>query len=152
AMADRLTELQDAVNSQADNLYNALGILLQTAQPSPFPGVGGANRTGAAAGNPAPGGVDHARFFAEQITRTAQTIVALIDSLPGPEAYRADSNSKRMAELEEENHRLGRRLIEVVDQLEARLRRVRACLTDIAQVQLRCGAMESALLLHQEYN
>uniref|UniRef100_A0A1I8IXW8 ANK_REP_REGION domain-containing protein n=1 Tax=Macrostomum lignano TaxID=282301 RepID=A0A1I8IXW8_9PLAT len=118
------------------------------AQPSPFPGVGGANRTGAAAGNQAPGGVDHARFFAEQITRTAQTIVALIDSLPGPRP--TEPIRIRMAELEEENHRLGRHLIEVVDQLEARLRRVRACLTDIAQVQLRCGAMESALLLHQE--
>uniref|UniRef100_A0A1I8IZF2 Mediator of RNA polymerase II transcription subunit 21 n=1 Tax=Macrostomum lignano TaxID=282301 RepID=A0A1I8IZF2_9PLAT len=131
AMADRLTELQDAVNSQADNLYNALGILLQTAQPSPFPGVGGANRTGAAAGNQAPGGVDHARFFAEQITRTAQTIVALIDSPAGPRP--TEPIRIRMAELEEENHRLGRHLIEVVDQLEARLRRVRACLTDIAQ-------------------
>ena len=35
-MADRLTELQDAVNLQAENLGNAIGVIQQLAQPSFF--------------------------------------------------------------------------------------------------------------------
>lgn len=35
-MADRLTELQDAINSQAQNLCNATGVIQQVAQPSFF--------------------------------------------------------------------------------------------------------------------
>lgn len=35
-MADRLTELQDTINLQAENLYNAIGVIQQLAQPSFF--------------------------------------------------------------------------------------------------------------------
>lgn len=36
-MADRLTQLQDAVNVQAENLCNSIGLLQQSSRPTPFP-------------------------------------------------------------------------------------------------------------------
>lgn len=43
-MADRLTELQDMINRQAENICNAVGILQQRAQPSFYPGFDRANK------------------------------------------------------------------------------------------------------------
>ena len=37
-MADRLTQLQDTINQQADNFCNSIGILQQYSTPSKFAG------------------------------------------------------------------------------------------------------------------
>lgn len=44
-MADRLTELQDAINLQAENLCNAIGVIQQIAQPSFFADFNWASRS-----------------------------------------------------------------------------------------------------------
>lgn len=48
-MADRLTQLQDAVNVQADNLTNSIGILQQLARPNIFPSESPFDRAGSTA-------------------------------------------------------------------------------------------------------
>ena len=105
-MADRLTQLQDAVNLQADNLCNSIGVLQQHATPTPFPGEPSASGACLQGHWPRPLSVravilsfagfdrggktpmdhqaaeDYAQLFATLIARTAKDIDVLIDSLP----------------------------------------------------------------------
>ena len=62
-MADRLTQLQDAVNAQADNLCNSVGILQQLSQPTPL--------AGGKLPPPHPD-QDHTALFAQMIARTGK--------------------------------------------------------------------------------
>ena len=78
-MADRLTQLQDAVNSQADNFCNSIGILQVTSNISKSFGITGfqdmaqpASLSGAS--KPPPGGEDHTQLFAQMVARTAKDI------------------------------------------------------------------------------
>lgn len=89
-MADRLTQLQDTVNQQAEYFCNSVGILQQYAAPSKLTGgsSGGfctAAQTGQD-GTSAPQQDDYAQLFATLITRCARDIDALIDSLPADES------------------------------------------------------------------
>ncbi|XP_076312559.1 mediator complex subunit 21 isoform X2 [Tachypleus tridentatus] len=80
-MADRLTQLQDAVNAQAENLCNSIGVLQQFAPPSSFP------EFEKSASKPAQSSSeDYAQLFATLIARTAKDIDVLIDSLPSDES------------------------------------------------------------------
>ncbi|KAJ8874891.1 hypothetical protein PR048_022781 [Dryococelus australis] len=84
-MADRLTQLQDAVNQQADNFCNSIGILQQCAPPSKFPGF---DRSGSQTPSSQTQHMqeDHAHLFATVIARCAKDIDVLIESLPSDES------------------------------------------------------------------
>lgn len=82
AMAERLTQLQDAVNFQAENFCNSIGILQQFAQPSLFTEFDKSNRSQ----NQRPPAEDYAQLFASLIAKTAREVDLLIDSLPSEES------------------------------------------------------------------
>ena len=129
AMADRLTQLQDAINQQADNFTNSLGILQQTANPSHFTGFG--NR-------PQPvqqPNEDHTHLFVQMIARTAKDIEVLIESLPSEESS-AELQSAGLRKLEGENEEAANKLESVVQEGTAVLEKIQSALHDIAQAQL----------------
>ena len=164
-MADRLTQLQDAVNSvsfqfflqithnkktvqyslffilqQAENFTNSLGILQQLAVPSQFPGFG--NKTPQQQQNE-----DHTILFAQLIARTAKDIEVLIESLPNEESS-TELQSASLQKLEEENLEAANKLEEVVKQGEATLKEIQAALHDIAQAQLDMQRLEGETILN----
>ena len=81
-MAERLTQLQDSVNFQAENFCNSIGILQQFAQPSFFSEFDKSNRNQ----NQRPPAEDYAQLFASLIAKTAREVDLLIDSLPSEES------------------------------------------------------------------
>ncbi|XP_050409443.1 mediator of RNA polymerase II transcription subunit 21 [Patella vulgata] len=123
-MADRLTQLQDAVN--------------QCAPASPFPGF---ERSGGKS-SPSPPQEDYAVLFAKLIARTAKDIDVLIDSLPSDESN-LELQIASLKTLEQENQESARKLEDIVHHGETLLLQIQAALHDIAQSQLNCQAMMS---------
>ncbi|KAL7295234.1 hypothetical protein TKK_0011442 [Trichogramma kaykai] len=130
-MADRLTQLQDTINQQADYFCNSVGILQQYASPSKFPGF---DRIGTPQ-QQNQSQEDYAALFATLITRCAKDIDTLIDSLPNEESS-VELQVASLTKLEQENQEAADQLEEVVAQGEALLQRIQAALQDIAQSQL----------------
>eukprot|EP00092_Neocalanus_flemingeri_P007041 GFUD01007605.1.p1 GENE.GFUD01007605.1~~GFUD01007605.1.p1 ORF type:complete len:149 (-),score=57.16 GFUD01007605.1:280-726(-) len=128
-MADRLTQLQDAVNSQADNFCNSIGILQQMSQPSPLSGYGSSTTKGITPDT------DHTLLFAQMIARTAKDIEVLIESLPSEEST-AELQAAGLQQLEQESELAGEQLKETVKQGEQLLASIQAALHDIATKQL----------------
>lgn len=129
-MADRLTQLQDAVNAQAENLCNSIGILQQYSYPSSFSEFEkSSSKTQPAAQE------DYAQLFASLIARTAKDIDVLIDSLPSEESS-PELQSASLRRLEQENQEAAKRLEEVMQRGEALLEQIQQALHDIAQSQL----------------
>ncbi|NXJ02571.1 MED21 polymerase, partial [Psophia crepitans] len=137
-MADRLTQLQDAVNSLADQFCNAIGVLQQCGPPASFSNIQTAinkdqpaNPTEGKSGSP-----QYAQLFAALIARTAKDIDVLIDSLPSEESTAA-LQAASLYRLEEENHEAAARLEEVVYRGDMLLEKIQSALADIAQSQLK---------------
>ncbi|NWR89938.1 MED21 polymerase, partial [Furnarius figulus] len=133
-MADRLTQLQDAVNSLADQFCNAIGVLQQCGPPASFSNIQTAINKDQPA-NPTEG-KEYAQLFAALIARTAKDIDVLIDSLPSEESTAA-LQAASLYRLEEENHEAAARLEEVVYRGDVLLEKIQSALADIAQSQLK---------------
>ncbi|XP_077355869.1 mediator of RNA polymerase II transcription subunit 21 [Festucalex cinctus] len=131
-MADRLTQLQDAVNSLADQFCNAIGVLQQCAPPASFSNI----QTSINNDQPANQTEEYAQLFAALIARTAKDVDVLIDSLPSEESTAALQVAS-LRQLEEENHEAAARLKEVVTRGDMLLEKIQSALADIAQSQLR---------------
>lgn len=128
-MADRLTQLQDTINQQAEYFCNSIGILQQYSTPSKFSGF---DRSGSQTPQQQE---DYAHLFATLIARNAKDIDTLIESLPNEESS-AELQVASLRKLEQENQEAGQRLEEVVRRGEALLEKIQAALADIAQSQL----------------
>ncbi|GLH03971.1 hypothetical protein R5R35_003804 [Gryllus longicercus] len=131
-MADRLTQLQDTINQQADHFCNSIGILQQYSTPSKFSGF---DRSGSQTPQQQQQQEDYAHLFATLIARCAKDIDVLIDSLPNEDSS-TELQVQSLRRLEQDNREAGERLEEVVRRGEALLEQIQSALADIAQSQL----------------
>ncbi|XP_046740318.1 mediator of RNA polymerase II transcription subunit 21 [Diprion similis] len=129
-MADRLTQLQDTINQQAEHFCNSVGILQQYSMPTKFPGF---DRIGTP--QPHQTQEEYATLFATLIARCAKDIDTLIESLPSEDSSQ-ELQVASLSRLEQENQDAAEQLEETVRQGEALLQRIQAALQDIAQSQL----------------
>ncbi|XP_064612349.1 mediator of RNA polymerase II transcription subunit 21-like [Liolophura sinensis] len=136
-MADRLTQLQDAVNQMADHFCNSTGVLQQCAPPSSFPGF---EKSGPK--SPAIQQEDYAALFAKLIARCAKDVDVLIDSLPSEESS-PELQMASLRQLEIENQEAAKKLENVVEKGEALLQQIEQALHAIAQAQLQSQALEN---------
>jgi len=111
-MADRLTQLQEAVNHQADNLCNSIGIIQQVDSAE-----------------------DHTILFSQLIARTAKDIEVLVDSLPNEDSTPA-LQSASIELLESQSEIAEAKLQESVRDGEHLLGILQSALSDIANTQL----------------
>jgi len=142
-MADRLTQLQDAVNLQAENFCNSLGILQQFANPSSFGEFDKASKPTNSNNE------DYGQLFASLIARTAKDMDVLIDSLPGEEAS-PELQANNLRRLEVENVEAATRLQEVVTKGEELLTQIENALEEIALQQL--GSRNPNMITNTEHS
>ncbi|XP_054259751.1 mediator of RNA polymerase II transcription subunit 21-like [Macrosteles quadrilineatus] len=128
-MADRLTQLQDTINQQAEYFCNSIGILQQYSTPSKFSGF---DRSGSQTPQQQE---DYAHLFASLIAKTAKDIDTLIESLPNEESS-TELQMASLRRLEQDNQEAAERLEEVVHRGETLLGKIQEALADIAQSQL----------------
>ncbi|KAJ8978787.1 hypothetical protein NQ317_015511 [Molorchus minor] len=138
-MADRLTQLQDCINQQAEHFCNSIGILQQFAPPSKFPNF---DRSGSQTPQQQQTQEDYVQLFTTLIARCAKDIDTLIESLPSlRELHRATvcvwlAALTSLRILEQDNQEAAERLEAVVRNGQELLEKIQAALSDIAQAQL----------------
>ncbi|CAG9772172.1 unnamed protein product [Ceutorhynchus assimilis] len=130
-MADRLTQLQDCINQQAEHFCNSIGILQQFAPPSKFPNF---DRSGSQTPQQQTQ-EDYVQLFTTLIARCAKDIDTLIESLPSEENS-AELQLASLRQLEQENQEAADRLDNVVKSGQELLEKIQSALSDIAQAQL----------------
>ncbi|KAH1011454.1 mediator of RNA polymerase II transcription subunit 21 [Dendroctonus ponderosae] len=130
-MADRLTQLQDCINQQAEHFCNSIGILQQFAPPSKFPNF---DRSGSQTPQQQTQ-EDYVQLFTTLISRCAKDIDTLIESLPSEENS-TESQLSSLRQLEQENQDAADRLDAIVRSGQELLEKVQLALSDIAQAQL----------------
>lgn len=143
-MADRLTQLQDTINQQAEYFCNSIGILQQFSTPSKFPCF---DRSGSQTPQQQQNQEDYAMLFATLISRCAKDIDTLIESLPSEESS-TELQVQSLRRLEAENKEAAEQLEEVVRQGEILLEKIQGALSDIAQSQL--DMQNPALILNKD--
>ncbi|XP_022905576.1 mediator of RNA polymerase II transcription subunit 21 [Onthophagus taurus] len=131
-MADRLTQLQDCINQQAEHFCNSIGILQQYAAPSKFPGF---DRSGSQTPQQQQPQEDYVQLFTTLIARCSKDIDTLIESLPSEESS-TEMQLQSLRILENENQEAARNLEEIVAKGQDLLEQIQAALSDIAQAQL----------------
>ncbi|XP_074597649.1 mediator complex subunit 21 [Brevipalpus obovatus] len=136
-MSERLSQLQDAVNMQAENFCNSVGIIQQFARPSFFPDF---EKKSSPTRDSSPG-EDYPQMFAQLIARTAKDIDLLIDSLPSEEST-PELQASHLRRLEVENQEATQKLEETVERGERLLKNIQKALEDIANAQLYLTALE----------
>ncbi|NXC17619.1 MED21 polymerase, partial [Corythaeola cristata] len=130
-MADRLTQLQDAVNSLADQFCNAIGVLQQCGPPASFSNIQTAINKDQPA-NPTEGKSCHcvpSLSFSGKVSSVLYSKILTFLSF----LLKAAS----LHRLEEENHEAAARLEEVVYRGDMLLEKIQSALADIAQSQLK---------------
>ncbi|XP_030747385.1 mediator of RNA polymerase II transcription subunit 21 [Sitophilus oryzae] len=130
-MADRLTQLQDCINQQAEHFCNSIGILQQFAPASKFPNF---DRSGSQTPQQQ-NQEDYVQLFTTLIARCAKDIDTLIESLPSEENS-TELQLASLQQLEQENQEAADRLDAVVKSGQELLEKIQAALSDIAQAQL----------------
>ncbi|XP_037949785.1 mediator of RNA polymerase II transcription subunit 21 isoform X2 [Teleopsis dalmanni] len=131
-MADRLTQLQDTVNQQAEHFCNAIGIIQQTSYPSKFTNF---ERTGSQTPKQNATLDDFAQLFSQLISRCAKDIDTLIESLPNEDSSNELQNQS-LKRLEVENQEAAEQLENIVKSGDHMLAKIQSALEDIAIAQL----------------
>ncbi|XP_002739900.1 mediator of RNA polymerase II transcription subunit 21-like [Saccoglossus kowalevskii] len=133
-MADRLTQLQDAVNQLADHFCNSIGVLQESSVPGKFSGFDKQEQQQQAE--------DNSLLFAQLIARTAKDIDVLIDSLPSEDAT-VELQNASIQRLENENEEAARKLKDIVRKGEILLERIQSALKEIADAQLKSQSSQN---------